>query len=147
MKTSLGIFITLVTYLARMIITALIKFIGIASLSKETKIIKDAVFGFSFFNTGCMYLLMNADFAYLNIFFTGKYSDFNKQWYSDIGSVIISSLMFTAVYPALELMIFGGLNYLSRVMDQGLNCCYREKFPSKTKARSIFEYFNIYAGP
>lgn len=77
-----------------------------------------------------MYLLMNADFAYLDSFFSGKYSDFNKEWYSEIGSVIISSLMFNSVYPAIELFIFGGLNKIYRIMDQGGNCCYKQKFPS-----------------
>lgn len=116
-KFYLGIFLSLMTSITRYLIIFSIKWIGISSLSKETKRIKDAVFIFSFFNTGLLVLLINADFSYVSRFFTGKYSDFNAEWYSDVGSTIISSLVFTAVYPIIEILLFGGINLLIKAAD------------------------------
>ena len=116
-KFYLGIFISLMTSITRYLIIFMVKWVGFSSFSKEIKHIKGAVFIFSFFNTGLLVLLINADFAYFNRFFTGKYSDFNAEWYSDIGSTIISSLVFTAVYPIIEILLFGGINLLFKMAD------------------------------
>ena len=54
---------------------------------------------------------MSADFEVLN-YFQGKYSDINEEWFADIGSIVVSSMTFTAVYPIIELLLFGGINIL-----------------------------------
>ena len=60
---------------------------------------------------------MSADFEVLN-YFQGKYSDINEEWFADIGSIVVSSMTFTAVYPIIELLLFGGINILKRFCDQ-----------------------------
>lgn len=104
-------------------------------------IVKIGVFLVSFFNSAFLILLMNADLGFL----TGKYNDFTKEWYGDNGGIIVSSMVFTAVYPAIEWAIFGFLQYLKRVRDQDWNF-WPDNIPDKSKARSVSEYFEIYAG-
>lgn len=47
-----------------------------------------------------------------------------------------------AVYPYLEMLIFGGLWYLYQCMDSGCQCT-----GENTNAKTPYQYINLYAGP
>lgn len=48
-----------------------------------------------------------------------------------------------AVYPYLEMVIFGGIWHLKQILDK--SCCCWEK--NKTKAKTPMQFINLYAGP
>ena len=125
----------------RYLLIFIIKSIGFHTQTLEMLIVKKGVFIISFFNSAFLILLMNAEIG----FFSGKYNDFSKEWYADNGGIIVSSMLFTAVYPAIEWAIFGFLQYLKRVMDQGWKL-WPDNIPSETKTRSVSYYFETYAG-
>jgi hypothetical protein len=53
-------------------------------------------------------------------------------------------LTFTAIYPAIELTVFGLVQYIKRVMDQKTLCAKR--IPYRTKKQNISSYYDLYAG-
>jgi len=68
----------------------------------------------SFLNTGMLLLLVNANFEYAPgvlkmIPLRGMYNDFDIYWYSHNSKALCQTMMITAVYPWIELAIFGGL--------------------------------------
>lgn len=88
---------------------------------------------------------MSADFEMFS-YFQGKYSDINEEWFADIGSIIVSSMVFTAVYPVIELFGFGGINLLKKLIDQKTIRGY-ERIPYNTSKTTIGQYYELYAGP
>jgi len=91
--------------------------IGFKTSSSEIRFIKIAVFAVAFINNALLLMVMSANFEFAPTLFDGKYSDFNLDWFIDIGSIVVTSMMFTAIYPLLELVGFGGILYLKRVAD------------------------------
>ena len=89
---------------------------GFETFSTEITYVRNAVFTVSFINNALLVLIMSADFEVLN-YFQGKYSDINEEWFADIGSIVVSSMTFTAFYPILELLGFGGINIIKKVID------------------------------
>jgi hypothetical protein len=75
-------------------------------------------------------MLMSANFEFAPNIFDGKYSDFNLDWFIDIGSIVVTSMLITAVYPLVELLGFGGILYLKRAADQ--KTLFIERIPFKT---------------
>ena len=75
-------------------------------------------------------MVMSANFEFAPTIFDGKYSDFNLDWFIDIGSIVVSSMTFTAIYPLVELGGFGGILYLKRALDQ--KTLFIERIPFKT---------------
>ena len=117
-KTATGYILSVVSYIFRYIIVYTVQHIGYDSLSKEIYAVRNAVFIVTFVNNALLVLIMSADFEKIN-YFQGKYSDFNQDWFSDIGSIIVSSMTFNAVYPILEILFFGSLNNIQKMIDQG----------------------------
>jgi len=103
------------------------------------------VFAVAFINNALLIMLMSANFEFAPTIFDGKYSDFNLDWFIDIGSIVVASMIFTALYPLIELVGFGGILYLKRVADQ--KTLFIERIPFKTQKQTGTQYFDLYAGP
>ena len=78
----------------------------------------------SFLNTGIITLLTNANLSEapfpLNLLpLRGEYEDFTQHWFLDIGFSLEKSMIITAVYPWLEIIIFGGIVWFKRWRDSG----------------------------
>jgi len=102
----------------------------------------------AFINNALLVMVMSANFEDAPKFFPifhGKYSDFNLDWFIDIGAIVVSSMTVTAIYPLIELAIFGGILYLKRARDQ--KTFFIERIPFKTQKQTITQYFDLYAGP
>ena len=106
------------------------KMIGFETSSAEIRFIKNAVFIVSFINNALLVMVMSANFEFTSHVFNGKYSDFNLDWFIDIGSIVVSSMTTTAIYPVIELAIFGGILYVKRALDQ--KTLFIERIPHKT---------------
>lgn len=85
----------------------------------ETNQVKTAVFIATFSNSGLLILLMSAysRAPILKHIFKGQYSDFSPEWIDDLGSIIISSVVFNAINPLIDICIKYIISYLSKMND------------------------------
>jgi hypothetical protein len=61
-----------------------------------------------FFNTAFLFLFVNADLSEQPASFgltSGSYSDFNSNWFQNVGNVIVSTMIFNAYFPLLEIAL------------------------------------------
>jgi len=65
--------------------------------------ITNGVFVALFFNTGILLLLTNANLSdisgWLGNVFKSRYYDYSPQWYSKVGSVLVSTMLLNAFMP------------------------------------------------
>jgi len=54
-------------------------------------------------------------------------------------------MMITAMWPYIEIFMFGGMKLFSRYLDSGFPCGCRK--PKTTKKVTIQQYINLYSGP
>jgi len=69
--------------------------------------IKVGVFLTVFFNTGILILLSSANMSETNIpffksMFVSTYTDFNSEWYKDVGQIILKAMLLNAFMPWIE---------------------------------------------
>ena len=82
-----------------------------------------AVFLVSFFNYAAVYELGPWDSRkyqgpIVNLLFQGVYPfGKNAQWYNDIGSLVIGTLLFNLYWPIVEFLGFWSMRYLFRALD------------------------------
>lgn len=134
-----------INYFLREIIIRMIKKIGFHTETSQTNVIMIFVFIVQFLNTGVLVTLINANTNEAGLklgIFNGAYPDFDYNWYSDVGATIIYALVFTAVWPFIEISVYGGLSYLYRFIDKGFSF---KKY--KTNCKTIQQYINLYSGP
>lgn len=72
-----------------------------------------------------------------------QYPDFNENWYEEIGPQLTKTMFIMAIYPYLEMVIFGSLWFLFQILDKSCCCCEKHK----TKATTPMKFINLYAGP
>lgn len=60
----------------------------------------------------------------------GKYNDISPDWYMNIGSIIILTMIFNITFPIIELLLANILKCLKRCWDTKLYC---KKTSCKTK--------------
>ena len=138
MKRYTGYFISGINFCFRYVIIAAIRSTRMSSVSNETRHVKRAVTIVSFFNNALLIFLMSFNMEFSDRFFNGEFSDFSKDWFSEVGYVIVSSLGFTSLYPLIEIILFGGLNKLKMAWDQRWIC--PKNLPDKTNCKSVSEY-------
>ena len=73
---------------------------------------------------------------------TGTYSDFNKIWFKVIGNTLVGTMMFTMVFPIMEVMCYYCLRLFFRFLDSGPSMS-----PAKTRLTSVQAFIDTYAGP
>jgi len=63
----------------------------------------------TFFNTAIVILLANANLSeaipFLSGVFNGQFNDYSFDWYSDVGSILVVSMIINAVTPIIEFWI------------------------------------------
>jgi hypothetical protein len=107
-----------------------------------------SIFVTSFINTGIILLFTNANLEYSILKFipiTNQYADFNKNWYMDIAPSLTQTMIIMAVFPWVEICIFGFIKNLQRWLDSGFPCSRSKELT--TKKVSIQQYINLYSGP
>lgn len=114
---SLSLTISLTSIIFRYLFIYIIKWIGYTTRTEEYRKIKMLVFSISLFLSGFLVLLTSANFEFTNKYWNGRFSDFNKDWFVNVGSVIQKSFFYLALYPLVELCGFGFLLYLKRCKD------------------------------
>ena len=66
----------------------IINWIGYSTRTEQFRKVKLLVFSLSMFLSGFLVLLSSANFEFTDKYFNGRYSDFNKDWFINVGSVI-----------------------------------------------------------
>ena len=70
-------------------------------------------------------MLVNADLSEQPFSFGltgGLESDFDQSWWKIIGNTIVGTMIFSAIFPAMEAGGFFSLRLLGRILDSGCNC-------------------------
>lgn len=125
--------IVAVNFVLRTINILLIKYIGYNTESKQTTAIKTSIFVTQFFNTAILLLLANANTQQTWLFwlpFNGEYPDLTYEWYNDVGSSLIITMLTAAFMPAIEFGGFWGMRVAFRLLDRGFKC---NKYITKKK--------------
>lgn len=96
-----------------------------------------SVFFATFINTGIIVLMTNANFKDapypLNLLpIRSQYPDFNDSWYETITPQLTQTMFITAIYPYLEILIFGGIMYLKIALDKSCKCCDKRRTKAVT---------------
>ena len=93
----------------RMIVIKSINWVGCDDQSNQMQHITNVVFLCQFFNTGCLLMLCNANFAGQGFFFGSAFkgydSDFNTNWFEAFGGTIIGAMTFNVWFPFVGEMI------------------------------------------
>ena len=94
---------------------------------------------------GLIMILLNLNYSgSLNIsqvsfLFTGKYNDMTADWYLEIATLIIMTLIFNIFFPFLELIMVSTLKCFRKCFDRR---CWTKKTTTKYKS----DYIDIYSG-
>lgn len=140
------VLVSIMNIVIRTVNIKLIEIIGYDTVSKQVSLIMLSVFWATFINTGIILLMTNAELKYsvLSMFpLHNQYPDLNENWYEEIGPQLVKTMTIMAIYPYLEMVIFGGLATLYKILDKSCMCCDTYK----TKATTPFKYIQLYAGP
>jgi hypothetical protein len=94
-----------------------------------------SIFIAQFFNTAILLLLVNANFKYsilywVPLFDKGLYPDLTQDWYNDIGSSLVTTMLTASVFPIIEFFISFGMRSLFRLIDR---CCKNNQYRTKSK--------------
>ena len=144
---AISISINVINFVLRQLLIINVKTIGEETRSEQTRSVKIAIFLTQFFNTAFLLLLFNANMTetsipFFNQIFKGRYTDFNDRWYTDVGITIIKSMIIAAIFPLIEVIVFGGFRRWKHAVDRD---CSGDIFRSKKK--SIQQYVDVQVGP
>jgi hypothetical protein len=122
-------------YFLRLLIIALIIYIGKDTESEQTRLITYSVFVVQFFNTALLLLLVNANlseqFGFLGKIFKGKISDFDSYWFGDLGKNLVMAMIYNTVFPIIEAVGFWGMRFGFRLLDRRFKTC-NDEYTNKT---------------
>ena len=104
------------------------------------RIIIVSVFGIFFTNYGLLYLIapFRINLGFLSTMMIGIYEDFNQFWFSDIGNMVISTMLINVLIAPLEALGLWFWQAVQRSYDQSR--CWRRRIPKRTRQTSLFGY-------
>ena len=122
------------------------------NLTLETKWIMLSIFCMNSINYGLVYIFGPWDtrdcrFVLVHNLFGGLYTDYNAFWYNDVGILIVQTMIFNMVYPAIEFFIYWPIRFLYRSIDQRRCSCRLALNIKQTRAKTIKAFEEIYSGP
>ena len=109
-----------------------------------------SIFISTLINTGIIIIFTNADLQYSILSWIplhAQYSDFNSDWYLEIATAIVKTMVIMAMFPYAEFVMFGGMKVLMRMLDSGFYFFRTEDHEMRTKKKTQRQYINLYAGP
>lgn len=141
---SITLIIVVVNTILKLVITKLVNWIGIDTVSKQMGIITKAVFMAQFFNTGIIILIVNANMIEhepKEIFgvFRGPYADYTPIWFIEVGMKIIVTYFVQGLLPFIKLGTV--------VIKSSLKIYYDTKFTGnryKTRQSTMQKYKLVY---
>lgn len=96
--------IVIQSFAARFGFIQLTKLIHFTSISQRMRVIIVSVFAIFYVNYGLIYMIapFRLNLGFVSTFMVGIYEDFNQFWFSDIGNMVISTMLINAVTAPLE---------------------------------------------
>jgi len=147
---SVSIFIIMLNFIARLFFMCLAEYVGFRNDSEKASFITTTVFVSAFFQTGWLCLVApwstsrEFDEGGVNKLFTGIYTDFNPDWFADVGYTIQYNMIFNIFWPIMEFFMYYGLRHLTRMWDQRK---WWPNAPEKTRSQTLSNFEKIYLGP
>lgn len=114
-------------------IANLVTAMQIVSKSEEKIFQMIGVTFMQFFNTAIILFLVSLDYTTFNM---------KLDWYVSHAGTVVSAMIFTAVWPFIELVFFGGVGKAIRYYDRSFS---NNKFA--TMMPSVQTYIDLHAGP
>lgn len=143
---TLGYVIVIVNYVIRENIIKLITWVSYKTETEQMDMITKFTFYGLFFNTAFLLMLVNANLQQQPITFWltfGTFADFNSDWYRIVGNVIVDTMFLNALWPFIDIVIYGALRYAYRWCDHGF-CGSWNKY--NTKCTTLQQYVDIHCG-
>ena len=136
-----------INFVLRLILINICKYMAKTTESEQTELITNAVFVCQFFNTAVLLLIVNAnlkpqEIPILSSVFQGNLSDFDSDWFNDIGNTLVGAMIFNIYFPVAEFLGFWAMRTTFRFLDRGCGCDVK-----KTKKTTIQQYMDLYMGP
>lgn len=130
----------------------MIKKVGYHTLTAEIAAIMITIYVMTFFNTGVLLLLADANFTQIKALswipgFKGPFPDLTEEWFVVIAPSLVFTMFLNAIYPYIDICIALATSALFKSLDQGCKtywCCHQDK---TTKCKTLQEYINLYGGP
>ena len=113
--------IIIVNTVIRMVVIIIINKVGCSTESQQMKYITDSVFLCIFFNTGFLLMLVNANLEMQGYLvakhFKGGISDFDQNWFTNMGDTIVAAMVFNVWFPIVMEIINYGIRSAMRLKD------------------------------
>ena len=142
-----------INYALKSAIKRLIKWIGYDTHSKRMTRVTNALFFATFFNTGFMLALTNANFSEVSDLlahdFHGTYYDYSPRWFATIGSTLVGTMFILGLFiPCYEAYYLITYYWLGQIKDSGWRCCQKKSDRRyHTKTSQIYQYLELHMGP
>ena len=139
-----------VNFALKVILQELIKSLRLKTVTLETNYTMITIFIGQFVNTAILIVLNNASFKDFDggrgplsmIFRVGTETDFSVNWYRNVGTTIMRTMISQAIWPLIEFAMFYSLAAFTRCLDRRWG---NDTFITKTP--SVQAYIDLYAGP
>lgn len=143
---SIAFIIIAVNTILRLVIIALITWVGEDTNSEQLGSITNGVFYAQFFNTGLLLLLVNANMTEhepkaITKYIKGTYYDYFPAWYSDVGMKILQTMIVNSIMPYVTLVTGFAIPWVKRKLDRKFG-----NDPYVTKKTSMAQYKILYSG-
>ena len=148
--SAVSMIIVAVNFILKVMLTNMVAGLRLKTMTKETDITMIAIFVGQFVNTAILLVLNNANFNDFDegigplstIFFVGTETDFSVNWYRQVGGLLIATLITQALWPLIEIAMFGGMWWGMQYLDRDMGSdSYKTKMPTAQA------YVDLYAGP
>lgn len=131
----------------KLVVVKIIDAVGCDTQSSEMSFVMMAVFITTLFNTGFLLLIVNGNLEEqksipFHRLMTGDISDFNQQWFENMGTVIIGSMQLNIVMPIILETSAACIRGAKRLLDY-----VKRGKDTTTSTKTIQAYINLYAGP
>lgn len=112
LRVSVSIGVIFVNFVLKIIFRVLTRFEKVSNKSAEQLKLMSKVFFATFINTALVILAVNADFSELKTYdwlpkfiFNSDFEDFSRQWYVQVGSTIVSTMLIMIFSPHCVLLL------------------------------------------
>ena len=115
--------VVLFATVVRLMLIMIAKTIRFRNRTSETIYILLCILWINVFTYGAVYLMAPWDARNTNLptflkdFYNGLHTDFNAYWFNEVGVIIVSTMMFNAIYPPIEFLGYWALRIFFRGID------------------------------
>lgn len=149
-QSGVSMLVVAVNFILKVMLISMVSGLRLKTMTKETDVTMVAIFAGQFVNTAILLVLNNASFIDFDegvgplsmLFQVGTETDFSVNWYKLVGSLLIGALIVQALWPLIEIAMFGAMWWGKQYMDRDYGSdTYKTSMPTPQA------YVDLYAGP